>query len=68
MGYDCNKEQEEAIATALSELICEGDNASENAYAAIVRAIDSWLIYHATEKQKWQILREKITNPGEAGK
>jgi hypothetical protein len=52
--------QQDAIADALQELLCCEQN-EQQAYLAIVGAIDSWLNYHQDELDKWNALKKKVT-------
>lgn len=47
------QQQVDAIADALHELLAAPDSSPEDAIKAIDYAIDSWLDYFDTEKEKW---------------
>lgn len=53
------KQQQGVISETLCELMCNEDDCDQ-AYGAIVAAIDEWLSYHEKEAQKWRTLRGKV--------
>ena len=55
------KNQQEAIAEVLSELLSSRDDC-DLAHRAIVGAIDDWLAYYEQEARKWRALRGKIAD------
>jgi len=57
---DHYKAQVDAIADALQELISSPDNGVGTALEAIDAAIDSWLDYFDTEKEKWFQLKTRL--------
>jgi hypothetical protein len=57
---DHYKAQVDAIAEALQELVSGPDDSVENALEAIDAAIDSWLDYFETEREKWFQLKTKL--------
>ena len=56
---DHYKAQVEAIAEALQELVCSPDDGVEKALGAIDAAIDTWLDYFETEREKWFQLKTR---------
>lgn len=57
---DHYKAQVDAIAEALQELVCGSDDSVEKALGAIDAAIDSWLDYFDTEREKWFQLKTRL--------
>ena len=57
---DHYKAQVDAIAEALQELVSGPDDSVEKALGAIDAAIDSWLDYFDTEREKWFQLKTKL--------
>ena len=57
---DHYKAQVEAIADALQELLTTPNDGVETALKAIDAAIDSWLDYFDTEKEKWYQLKTRL--------
>jgi len=57
---DHYKAQVDAIAEALQELVSSPDDGAEKALEAIDAAIDSWLDYFETEKEKWFQLKTRL--------
>jgi hypothetical protein len=57
---DHYKAQVDAIAEALQELVSDPDDSVEKALGAIDAAIDSWLDYFDTEREKWFQLKTKL--------
>ena len=57
------QQQVDAIADALQELL-QGDNGEEEAYQAVLAAIDSWLSYFSKEEDKWFRLRQRLEKAG----
>ncbi len=57
---DHYKAQVEAIADALQELLTTPNDGVETALKAIDAAIDSWLDYFDTEKEKWHQLKTRL--------
>ena len=54
------QQQIDAIADALQELLTSPHNPVEGAMDAIDAAIDSWLDYFDTEKEKWFRLKTML--------
>jgi hypothetical protein len=54
------KAQVDAISEALQELVCSPDDGVEKALGAIDAAIDVWLDYFDTEREKWYQLKTKL--------
>lgn len=52
--------QADAIGDALHELLASPDANPEDAIKAIDCAIDSWLDYFDSEKEKWYQLKTKL--------
>jgi len=57
---DHYKAQVDAIAEALQELVSSPDDGAEKALEAIDAAIDLWLDYFETEKEKWFQLKTRL--------
>jgi hypothetical protein len=57
---DHYKAQVDAIAEALQELVSGPDDSVEKALRAIDAAIDLWLDYFDTEREKWFQLKTKL--------
>jgi hypothetical protein len=57
---DHYKAQVGAIAEALQELVSGPDDSVEKALRAIDAAIDLWLDYFDTEREKWFQLKTKL--------
>jgi hypothetical protein len=57
---DHYKAQVDAIAEALQELVSSPDDGVEKALKAIDDAIDTWLDYFDTEREKWFQLKTKL--------
>jgi len=57
---DHYKAQVDAIAEALQELVSSPDDGAEKALEAIDAAIDLWLDYFETEKEKWSQLKTRL--------
>jgi hypothetical protein len=54
------KAQVDAISEGLQELVCSPDDGVEKALEAIDVAIDLWLDYFDTEREKWFQLKTKL--------
>lgn len=54
------QQQAEVIADALHELLAAPDAKPEDAALAIDYAIDSWLDYFDTEREKWEKLKAMV--------
>lgn len=54
------EQQVNAIADALHDLLSSPDDGVETALEAIDAAIDTWLDYFDTEKEKWFQLKTKL--------
>ena len=57
---DHYKAQVDAISEALQELVCSPDDVVEKALGDIDAAIDIWLDYFDTEREKWYQLKTKL--------
>lgn len=54
------QQQVDAIADVLQELLSSPEDGVETALQAIDAAIDTWLDYFDTEKEKWFQLKKRL--------